>query len=436
MVRMLAFLLAFSSLFIQGGPALTNQNGTITGVLRTVAGAPAVGVRVSALARPDAIQDLAAAASFAGLGETDSTGRYRLENIPPGRYYIVAGRADAPTYYPGTVQATEGTVVSITPGLTVSAIDFVLNAGSVGRANANLNIPSWVFPIQTRLEGGGKVPLFAAGRFPVVRLGGMEAPLSGPSVTLPMPVSSTISSSFSVRVTVANLPETYELRSLMFGATDLKASALQLPIGNTGSVVTQAIVVTLALRPAQPVGVRVSGWIGAASNRSIYISGNPGAIFSDGTFEFPGVPPGRHTIVSLDTSGAGRPLGAGITVGDKELASVELQEVFVVPADSDRPRAPQPAGNRLPGSRSAMAAIRGRIVDAETNEPFNAGKVVLNGNYSATVSLNEDGRFEVTKLLPGRYVVEAVVFGIGTVSREVILDEVDVALELSVGASR
>jgi hypothetical protein len=84
MVQMLAILLAFSAVFAQGGPALTNQNGTITGVLRTVAGAPAVGVRVSALARPDAINDLAAATAFAGLVETDNAGRYRLENIPPG----------------------------------------------------------------------------------------------------------------------------------------------------------------------------------------------------------------------------------------------------------------------------------------------------------------------------------------------------------------
>ena len=31
------------------------------------------------------------------LAETDSTGRYQLENVPPGRYYITAGRLDVLT---------------------------------------------------------------------------------------------------------------------------------------------------------------------------------------------------------------------------------------------------------------------------------------------------------------------------------------------------
>lgn len=437
---MLAFLLAFSTLFSQGGPVLTNQNGTISGVLRTVDGTPAIGVRVSALARPEAINDLAAASSFAGLGETDSAGRYRLENIPPGRYYIVAGRVDAPTYYPGTLQVSDGTLVAITPGLTVSSIDFVLNAGSVGRANNNLSgvfgVSSWVIPIQTRIEGGGKIPLFAAGRFPVVRVGGTEVSLNGPSVTLTTPALVGIAPpTTEYRVTIENLPETYELKSLTSGTTDLRVDALQLPGGTSGTAVRPAIVVTLALQPAQPVGVRVSGRIAGDPKRWIYLSGNPGAIYSDGTFEFIGVPPGRHTIVTFDSAIGGHSQGAALVVGDRDLPEVDLEEISVAPADSDRPAIPAPAGNRLPGSRRATATIRGRVVDADTGEPFSAGKVVLNGNYSITFPLKNDGGFEVPKLLPGKYLVEAVVFAIGTVSREVILDEADAVADLSVRES-
>jgi len=233
-------------------------------------------------------------------------------------------------------------------------------------------------------------------------------------------------------VTVGDLPDSYELRSLTYDSTDLKVNALQLPPGNAGMVVTPSIVVTLTSRALpQPAGVRVSGWIGGNPKRSIYISGNPGATFSDGTFEFLGVSAGRHAVVALDNSGVERPLGAALVVGDRDLLNIDLEEVSILPADFDRPTAPQERGNRLPGSRSAMVSIRGRVVDGDTRAPFSAGKVMVNGNYSATFSLNDDGGFEVPRLLPGKYLLEAVVFGIGTVSREVILDEADVTLELS-----
>ena len=123
-------------------------------------------------------------------------------------------------------------------------------------------------------------------------------------------------------------------------------------------------------------------------------------------------------------------------MGDRDLPNIDLEEVSIAPADFDRPELPLPIGNRPPGSRIATASIRGRVVDGDTGESFSAGKVALNGNYSTTFPLNDDGRFEVSKLLPGRYVVEAVVFGIGTVSREVILDEADVVADLSIGATR
>src|SRR4029453_4150145 len=124
------------------------------GILRSATGAPATGVRVSALTRPDTTTDLATAAAYASLAETDASGRFRLEQIPPGRYYIVAGNIDVPTYYPGTVSPTDGIAIQITPGLVVSGIDFTLNNVSVGRAAERLTpraAPSWIVPIQTRI---------------------------------------------------------------------------------------------------------------------------------------------------------------------------------------------------------------------------------------------------------------------------------------------
>jgi Carboxypeptidase regulatory-like domain len=435
----LASLLGAGALLAQDAPALINQNGTIAGVLRDSSGAPAVGIRVSAMARPDEVKDLLAASSFGALAETDSAGRFRLENVPPGRYYILAGRVDAPTYYPGTVQLADGKVELITPGIAVEGINFVLNNGSVGRANPDLGgTAAWVIPIQTQIEGGGKIPLFVAGLFPVLRLTRYtgtrtDVSLNTPSVTVSEPgYLNNPASVPDYRVTVENLPTTYTLKSLTFGSTDLRVDALKLPRGNAGSTVTQSIVITLSIPPApQPAGVRVSGKVPGDAKRGIYISGNSGTVYSDGTFEFVGVSPGRHNIVTLDNPGAARSLGATLVVGDRELANIELGEISAAPMRFDQPAPPSPAGNRPPGVRIAPVSIHGRVLDGETHEPFNAGKIVLNDNFGFPFPLNDDGKFDIPSLLPGSYVLDGVVFGIGNVRLSIELDEQDTTIELT-----
>jgi hypothetical protein len=435
----LAFLLGAGALLAQDAPALINQNGTIAGVLRDSSGAPAAGIRVSAMARPDEVKDLLAASSFGALAETDGAGRFRLENVPPGRYYIVAGRVDAPTYYPGTVQLADGKVVLITPGIAVEGINFVLNNGSVGRANPDLGgTAAWVIPIQTQIEGGGKIPLFVAGLFPVLRLtrytgARTDVSLNTPSVTVSEPgYLNNPASVPDYRVTVENLPTTYTLKSMTFGSIDLRVDALKLPRGNAGSTVTQSIVITLSIPPApQPAGVRVSGKIPGDAKRGIYISGNSGTVYSDGTFEFVGVSPGRHNIVTLDNPGAARSLGATLVVGDRELTNIELGEISAAPMKFDQPAPPSPAGNRPPGVRIAPVSIHGRVLDGETHEPFNAGKIVLNDNFGFPFPLNDDGKFDIPSLLPGSYVLDGVVFGIGNVRLSIELDEEDTTIELT-----
>ena len=110
-------------LMAQALPPATSQTGSITGIVRTAAGTPASGIRVTAL-RVDMVAD--ALRAMASLAQTDSTGRYRLENVPPGRYYITAGRVDLPTFYPGTLDMTKGTVISVSSVALVSDIDIVV----------------------------------------------------------------------------------------------------------------------------------------------------------------------------------------------------------------------------------------------------------------------------------------------------------------------
>jgi hypothetical protein len=428
---MFSALLAVVAFFAQGIPVLPNQGGTITGVLRSATGLPAAGVRVAAQSRPEALTDLATASSYAGLAETDNAGRFTLENIPPGRYYIVAGRVDAPTYYPGTVQPAAGTIVTVKPGETMAGIDFVLNNASVGRANGDNNA-AWVAGLSVSVEGG-KIPLFASGLFPVLRFTRPNNPpidvgLESPNVTLPSTTS-------DYRVSVVNLPQNYSVKSIISGSTDLKVGPLQFPGSRTIPVGITLVLTQSQARPS--AGVRVSGQVVAGRNpkdsrRSIYLSGIPGTVYIDGTFDFVGVLPGRHSVVTLYSPEGLRPLGASVVVGDRDISGVELEEVAVAPFAADQPTAPLAAGARAPGARIPLASIRGKIIDGDSKEPFNAGKVAVNADLSRTFPLNDDGTFEVSHLLPGRYQVEVMVFAVGSVSRTVVIDDQDETLDLSI----
>ena len=68
---------------IQAGNAARFQTGTITGEVREIDGGPAAGVRVAVT--PESNPDV-----FARIGETDTSGHYRLD-VAPGNYVVVAG---------------------------------------------------------------------------------------------------------------------------------------------------------------------------------------------------------------------------------------------------------------------------------------------------------------------------------------------------------
>src|SRR5262245_51801407 len=125
-------LLLAGLLLLQGIPV--QQGGTVTGILRDATGRPIEGVRVAAVAKAGTPEEALGAAAMAGLAQTDAQGRFTLENVPAGRYVIAAGRLDRQTYYPGTSRQEDATVVTITPGVVIPQINFVLADTSQGRA--------------------------------------------------------------------------------------------------------------------------------------------------------------------------------------------------------------------------------------------------------------------------------------------------------------
>src|SRR5436309_13805621 len=62
--------------------------------------------------------------ALVSLAQTDSAGHYRLENVPPGRYYIAAGFIAFPTYYPGVTAQSSAVALQVTAGATLTGKDF------------------------------------------------------------------------------------------------------------------------------------------------------------------------------------------------------------------------------------------------------------------------------------------------------------------------
>lgn len=487
-------------LAVQGIPVQAQQGGKVTGVLKDSAGKPVAGIRMAAIARPDSLAEAVTSAAMSSLSETDADGRYTLENIPPGKYYIAAGRLDLQTYYPGTPDMATAKELAITPGANLAGIDFTLGNSSFGRAATIGSFglaapPAVAVPLRVTIEGGGRVPLSGAGKITSVRLdmngSAITVPVTGTVVNVPGPQTT------AYRVTVENLPETYAVKSITYGSTDLMTNTLRLTPANFPSsgtsivqlgnatlqmlpligtpttagattttvaqwaqlfqnqiqlqvngnaltagvmlstsqpAVTPPSMLSITLAPTAPKptsGVRVTGRANFGGARTIYLSGIPGAVYSDGTFEVYGVPPGRHTIVTRYNPTGLQPLAASIVVGNRDIDGITLEETALLPINAWEPTPPRTAGER-PAGNIPLAKVTGTLVEEISKEPIAEGTVVLktNGYYSASFPVDADGHFELPPLLPGTYDFEVQIFGHSNVKRSIEIDDRDMKLEI------
>jgi hypothetical protein len=464
-------------LLLQGVPVSASQSGSITGVLTTSAGKPAAGVRVSALARPDSPLDALMASTMASISETDQTGVYRLEDVPPGRYYIIAGRMDQPTYYPGVLEMSAGKDVQITPGAAITGMNFAMKDNSMGRADANPQFlsTSWSIPVRVTVENGGKAPVFADGLFPILRLNGVsdkqiiETPLTSTSVAIPL------STNLEYRVVIENLSKRYTVRSIVSGKSNLVSGPLKLPLAasalpppatppppaqgitpstNVSTAITAAVAASFGLQltstgPLPPVptieillaeagatvprtGATLSGKLAPPFYRSIEVSGIAGAVYEDGSFEVKNVPPGRRTILARNNVTGTRPVGALIIVGDQDISNLQLQPILEIPRDLDANAAPAPAATHKPGTVLPLATVSGHLVDETTGARFNLersiGRININGN-TVSYTINNTGDFEIQNLLPGRYELSLWIFGGASHSRMLEVRDENMTLE-------
>jgi hypothetical protein len=451
-------ILLTAFLAMQGQP---QPAGTISGILKNADGRPAVGARVSALAKPQSALEAADLADLSSIAQTDAQGRFKLENVPPGEYYIIAGRVDVPTYFPGSPQMSAGTVVKVAPAASIGGIDFAMNDTSIRTAATDtfqVALGRRSVPIRVVAENGGKLPVHSETGTVMLEF---ERAADGSVTTIPVTATSGMLEYLlarpqtEYRISMSNLPVGYEVKSITDGSEDLTGRGY-----GENHPETRMRQASLALRPLEPGtnliylttrgfsgpvtvtvgetgprdppnsgGVRVTGMIRPGDTHAAYLSGTPGIVYSDGTFEFRNVPPGRHTIASIDLPGRAR--GTTVIVGDQDLKDIALTEITKLPTTIRTSSSAGPTGGRPAGSIITPATVRLRVVEEKSKLPPPGGEVFINDREGPSYSMDKEGTLAIRNLLPGLYTIEIQMFGYSTVTAEITVGIEDMNVELT-----
>jgi hypothetical protein len=344
-------------------PPVPARPGAINGQVQTRDGFPAVAVRVSAIPAPPINirasdgQNYWATPAPTGTAITDREGRYRLTNIPPGRYYLVAGILGQATYFPGVTESERATVVTLAPA-GAETIDFKLAVAHGGRLSGTVS-PA----------GDGTAE---------------RAVLSGLKLEeiLEMPIEA------DGTFTYGHVPKGAYLLSIFPTPPGMRSLAFE--VGDAD----------VALNIARPPTRLVTGTVKAERGplpRGLLAftteQSHVGArINADGTFtvrlhqgthsaDMVGLPVG-YSVASVRSGGAD--VTRGLTVGQEDISSVDITLT---------------APRRLP-------ALRGRLTGLAAGAPM-PPSVELTGPIVGTITapIRSDGSFEVAAVTPGRYTV-------------------------------
>src|SRR5215510_4240839 len=92
--------------------------------------------------RPSDGQNYYAATAPASTTLTDKQGRYRLTNLAPGRYFIVASVFGYPTFYPSGTNADRATVITVAADKPSEGVNFSVQMPPGGRVSGRINTPA------------------------------------------------------------------------------------------------------------------------------------------------------------------------------------------------------------------------------------------------------------------------------------------------------
>ena len=348
------------TLLLQGAPVVSRPS-TVSGQIQTRDGFPAVAVRVSAIPAPPATTRAADGQNYwttpapVSTALTDNQGRYRLANVPPGRYYIVAGMLGRATYYPAATEVEGATVVTIGSD-AAETVDFRLALAHGGRLSGRVTPPG-DGPAERAVLSGLKLEEL------------LEMPLN-PDGTFTFGHVPTGSYLLSVSPTP---PGTGSL-AFEVGEADVNVEIRRQPLRTvTGRIAVERGPLPKATLAFSTIRSHVSAAINPDGTFAVRL--HAGAHQVDMT----GLPVG-YSVESVRTS-------AGATVPAVAVAGADLSGVVIVLA----------APRQLPAIRgriTGIAAARLGTAVVELTGP-------IAGSLSATVQA--DGSFEFAAVTPGRY---------------------------------
>jgi len=270
----------------------------ISGQLRAMDGTPAAGVRI-AVAEFDPNFGPGA---LVVIGRTDNAGRYRLEDVPPGQYFIIAGVVDAPTYYPGTDQLSSAKSINVFRESTITGLDFrlVTSLNAMMVASATLARPQLIHG-RFVIEGGGELK-GSYGLFNVKYGGSLSRPTSS-NGTFDVPLASN-AEYVSVETFGDRLIGNYYIKSMAYGSIDLMKD----PLTISGTTLKEILI---TLKSGNQISGNVRTPSGDPANISVYlIPKDPNLERPDllriansdslGNFELYGVAPGDYILSSAN----------------------------------------------------------------------------------------------------------------------------------------
>ena len=363
--------------------AVTPAGGTVVGRLLSAEGAPAANVRV-ALSPADDPAALGEA-SLLNLTLTDSDGRYRMEGVPVGRYYITAGFVDLPTYFPGVSRRADADVIDVTTEAVVEAPDFRLAkiAGFHIRGRVELekvSIDRVGTPLTVYLTGGPS-------RIPSAVARGATSVGVGANGTFEFSGLRPGRYSLRIRPNVTMTPATITVTD-----RDVEDVLIRVPASGIYAAVNGRVIMDAdGLQPwFQVVLTSMAGPVPRLreGERRYGVGGS--------TFIVGQVPAGQYTVSIRD-------LPEGYTVESMSLGSIELLTETLTLGPLDQPEITIRLGVSNP---PPWVRVVGRMVNVDgarlpsaisiSGQPLGSGIVA---------NVNAEGTFEFPRVLPGTYAV-------------------------------
>ena len=342
--------------------ATAARPGVVMGQLQTREGAPAAAIRVSALPAPPPNilpsdgQNYYATTAPASTTLTDAQGRYRLANLAPGRYLVIASVFGYPTFYPATTSADGATVINVAANAPIQGIDFTVLMPPGGRVSGHIDSPPAGIQERAVLSG--------------VALGELlESPVGADG-----------------NFTFGHLPTGSYLVSVFPAPPGMPSRAFRVEQSDVRLDLARPPLRTVAGRVRVQNGPLPYGWLGFLTEQS-YATAH---INADGTFRTQ-LQPARHTVELAGMPGgyslASVRLGTedvsqGVTVGTTDVTGL----VITIAPPRELPK------------------LRGKVVGVSAANLASA-KVELTGHVIGAIEapIQKDGSFEFAAITPGTY---------------------------------